>query len=161
MMYLTLKLLHILFVVAFLGNITTGVFWKAHADRTRDARIIEHTMAGIIASDRWFTIPGVVGIVVLGLGAAIVGGIPLLRTGWLFWSLVLFVVAGASFMGRIAPLQRQLLSVARAGRASGTFDTKLYEQLSRAWAFWGLVALITPLAIAVLMVIKPQLPGLG
>jgi len=30
--YLTLKFLHIVGVILFLGNITTGVFWKAHAD---------------------------------------------------------------------------------------------------------------------------------
>src|SRR5688500_4718951 len=136
MMYLTLKLLHILFVVAFLGNITTGIFWKAYADRTREARIIEHTMAGIIASDKWFTIPGVVGILVMGFSAAVVGGIPFLRTGWLFWSLLLFVIAGVAFVARIAPLQRRMLAVARAGRESGKFDTKLYGELSRAWEFW-------------------------
>jgi uncharacterized membrane protein len=161
MMYLTLKLLHILFVVAFLGNITTGIFWKAYADRTRETRIIEHTMAGIIASDKWFTIPGVIGILVMGFSAAVVGGIPFLRTGWLFWSLLLFVIAGVAFVARIAPLQRRMLAVARAGRESGKFDTTLYRELSRSWEFWGMVALVTPLAVAVLMVLKPQLPGLG
>jgi len=31
--YYVLKSLHILSVVLFLGNITTGVFWKFHGDR--------------------------------------------------------------------------------------------------------------------------------
>jgi uncharacterized membrane protein len=47
-MYLASKLLHVFAVVLFLGNITIGVFWKLFGDRTRDPRIIAHTMAGII-----------------------------------------------------------------------------------------------------------------
>ena len=33
-MYLLIKLLHVIAVIAFLGNITTGLFWHAHAART-------------------------------------------------------------------------------------------------------------------------------
>jgi len=58
--YLLLKAVHVLAVVLFLGNIVTGIFWKAHGDRTGDPRIMAHTLDGIIRSDRWFTIPGVV-----------------------------------------------------------------------------------------------------
>src|SRR5512138_1284545 len=79
-MYEGLKLLHVLAVVLFVGNITTGVFWKAFADRTKDPRLIAHTMAGIIASDRAFTIPGVFLILTGGIGAALVAHLPLLRT---------------------------------------------------------------------------------
>ena len=57
MPYLTLKMLHIVAVVLFLGNIITGVFWKDHADRSRDPRIILAILEGIVRSDRWFTIP--------------------------------------------------------------------------------------------------------
>ena len=67
-MYLAMKTLHVLAVVLFLGNIITGLFWKAHGDRTADPRIIAHTLEGIIRSDRWFTIPGVVLIVAFGVG---------------------------------------------------------------------------------------------
>ena len=57
-MYLIWKLIHVTAVILFLGNIITGLFWKAHADRSRDVRFIAHTMEGIIRADRWFTIPG-------------------------------------------------------------------------------------------------------
>lgn len=78
-MYLWIKLLHVAAVFIFLGNIATGLFWKAHADRSRDPRIIAHTLDGIIRSDRLFTIPGVVLIPIGGIGAAIVAGLPMLR----------------------------------------------------------------------------------
>jgi hypothetical protein len=41
-------------------------------------------MKGIISSDKLFTIPGVVVITIGGFSAAIYGGIPILKTGWIF-----------------------------------------------------------------------------
>ena len=38
MAYLLFKLLHIVAVVLFLGNVTTGVFWVRHAARHRSRR---------------------------------------------------------------------------------------------------------------------------
>src|SRR2546430_392097 len=100
-MYQILKLIHVAAVIIFLGNIITGLFWKAHADRTKDIRIIAHTMHGIIRSDRWFTIPGVIVITLAGVLAAIQAGLPILRTGWIFWSLVAFSVSGIVFAGAL------------------------------------------------------------
>lgn len=64
MSYLVWKLLHIASVIIFLGNIVTGLFWAAHAHKARYFTLIASTFEGIIRSDRWFTIPGVVGIVI-------------------------------------------------------------------------------------------------
>jgi uncharacterized membrane protein len=159
MFYLIFKFLHIAAVILFLGNIITGLFWKAHADRTRDPRMIEHTFIGIIRSDRWLTIPGVVVILIAGFGAAIVGRIPILGTGWILWSIVLFSLSGLAFSLRVAPLQVQLATLAQAGVKSGEFDWDRYDSLSRTWELWGLFALLTPVAAVVLMVVKPNLPA--
>lgn len=155
-MYLLMKLLHIVAVIAFLGNVTTGLFWHFHAARTRDPRLLAHTMDGIIRSDRLFTIPGVVVIIATGIATAVIGGFPLLRTGWILWTLVLFTASGLIFMGLVAPLQRQLLPLAQAGTA-GAFDYPGYQRLARRWEIWGAVALLTPAAGLVLMVLKPAL----
>ena len=156
MIYLSLKFLHIVGAILFLGNITTGVFWKAHADRSRDPRIIAHALDGIIRSDQLFTMPGVIMIVAAGFAAAIVGGIPLLRTEWLAGGILLLTIAGIAFGSRVAPLQRQLRDLARANTDPATFDWPAYERLSRAWAIWGAIALLTPLVAAALMVFKPS-----
>jgi uncharacterized membrane protein len=153
--YLTLKVLHILAVILFLGNIITGVFWKAHGDRSGDARIMAHTMDGIIRSDRWFTLPGVLLIIVFGIGAAVVAGLPILRTPWILQSLVLFLISGAAFMAQVAPLQVRLRALAAAGAAGGSWDQAAYRHLSRRWELWGAVAVLTPLLAVVLMVTKP------
>ena len=151
-MFVFFKLLHVLAVIAFLGNIAVGVFWKAFADGTKDARIMAYTMEGIIRADRIFTIPGVIAIVVGGVGAAITGGYSILGTGWILWGLVLFVVSGIAF-GPLSRAQRQIAAAANAG------DMPRYEALSKSWTTYGTIALLLPIVAAAIMIIKPVLPA--
>lgn len=154
-MYLILKLVHVVAVVLFLGNITTGIFWKAHADRSKDPRIIAHTMLGIIRSDRWFTIPGVVLIIAAGVGGAVVGGLPIFGTAWILWSLILFSISGIAFMWQVVPLQRRMHEMMSRATDGAAPDWALYHRLSRRWELWGGLALVTPVAALILMVLKP------
>jgi len=154
-LYLVLKLVHVLAVVAFLGNITTGLFWHAHAARSRDPKLLAHTMEGIIRSDRLFTVPGVLIITAAGFALAIEGRFPILRTAWIFWAIVLFSLSGIVFGARVAPLQRRLRDLARSGASDGRFDEAAYRALARRWEIWGAVALLLPLAGLALMVLKP------
>lgn len=154
-MYLVLKIVHVAAVVVFLGNLVTGIFWKMHADRTRDPRIVGHTVAGLIGADRWFTIPGVVLILIGGFGAAIVGGFPLLRTPWILAGIILFTISGIAYMARVVPLQRQMLRLARSGEENGSFDWNRYRALSKQWNIWGTVALLTPALAMIAMIAKP------
>ena len=156
-MYLWLKLIHVTAVVAFLGNITTGVFWHRHAARTKDPRILAHTMDGIIRSDRIFTMPGVIVITLFGFLAAISGNFPILRTGWIAWTLALFSLSGIVFMARLVPIQKRLHAMANAGaQAGGSFDFAAYHALARQWEAWGAVALFAPLIGMALMILKPN-----
>ena len=155
MIYLSLKFLHIVGAVLFLGNIITGVFWKAHADKSRDPKIIAHALDGILRSDRAFTIPGVIIILVSGFSAALVGRYALFRTDWIAGGIGLFTITAIVFMARIAPLQRQMRDLARSSADKGTFDWPTYEKLSRAWAIWGSIAVLAPVLAAALMVFKP------
>jgi uncharacterized membrane protein len=150
-----IKLVHLFAVTMFLGNVVTGLFWHAHAARTRDPRLLAHTMDGIIRSDRWFTNPGALLVVVAGVAGALVRGLPLLGTDWILGAIVLFSVSGAVFALRVAPLQRQLLAMARAGERGEPFEYARYHALARRWEAWGALALATPLAAFVLMVLKP------
>lgn len=154
-MYLWLKLLHLTAVIAFLGNVTTGLFWHKHAERTRDPKLLAHTMDGIIRSDRLFTIPGVIVITVAGFAAAILKGLPILGTPWILWTIVLFSLSGIAFSYRVAPLQKQLHATAREGAETGAFEFARYHALAQRWEGWGAFALLTPLAGLVLMVLKP------
>jgi len=155
-MYLWLKLIHVAAVIAFLGNITTGLFWHRHAARTRDPKLLAFTMDGIIRSDRIFTLPGVFGILVAGIFAAMQGNFPIMRTGWIFWTIVLFSISGFAFMYRVAPLQKKLRAMAMAGD-EGAFDYAAYHKVAGQWEAWGGIALFAPLIGLVLMVLKPAL----
>jgi uncharacterized membrane protein len=156
MPYLILKSLHILSVVLFLGNIITGLFWKRHADRTGDAKLMAHALDGVIRSDRWFTMPGVFAIIITGVGLAQLAGYPIFGTGWIWKSIVLFGISGALFGIWVAPLQKRLRAMAEAGAASGAFDVALYRRLSLRWEVVGILATITPLGALFLMVAKSQ-----
>jgi uncharacterized membrane protein len=159
MTYSLLKLLHIASVVVFLGNILTGLFWAARANRTRDLAVVASTFEGIIRSDRIFTTPGVIGILVSGITAAMLAGFPILGTGWILWPSILFLISGAAFGMRVAPLQRRLAALARASDNSEQ-SWEQYEELYRKWEVWGLVAIGTPAIALAIMVLKPSIPAL-
>lgn len=150
--YLIFKLVHLIGVVAFLGNITVGVFWKQHADRSRNPAIMAYTMDAIIRADRLFTIPGIIVLLIGGIGAAMVGGIPILSTGWILWGLIALILAGLAF----APLSRAQRQIAAAAHRH---DMPEYERLSQRWNLWGTTALVLPFIAFVLMILKPALPA--
>lgn len=150
-MYLFLKTIHILAAVLFIGNITTGVLWKLHGDRSGDPRVMAHTLAGIIRADRWFTMPAVILLLLSGVGLAHVGGYPFFGTFWIWAGLALFVASGIIGGRFVAPAQRKLLAVASAPE----FDAGEYARLSATWAKSGTVATLLPVAALVLMVFKP------
>jgi uncharacterized membrane protein len=154
MLYLLVKSLHVLSVVLFLGNIITGVFWKMHADQSGSLAVRAQMLAGIIRSDRLFTLPAVGLIIVTGVLAALLAHMPMLRTAWIAWGLGLFLLSGMVFSMRVGPLQKKLLANVEAGMA-GHWDQEAYEKLSRAWQFWGAVATGAPLIVVFLMVFKP------
>ena len=152
-MYHLLKLIHVFAVIIFMGNIITGLFWKRHADATQDRAIIASMLRGLIRADRWFTVPGVLVITAAGIAAAIYIGLPLIRTGWILWSIVLFSLSGVAFAWKVGPLQKQLLAIVE----SPDVDWTLYRAKSLEWELWGLFATITPAGAVALMTIKPAL----
>src|SRR5262245_9473005 len=154
-MYLALKMLHVLAAIAFLGNIGIGLFWQAHAAHTRDPKYIAYTLEAIARSDQFFTKPGAILLLLSGFGLAGVGHFPVLGTGWILWTLVLFVGAGGIYGALAGPLRRQLLELAQQGAASGTFSFEAYASLSRRFHQRVAVALLLPLAGLALMVFKP------
>jgi uncharacterized membrane protein len=154
MNYTYLKLIHLLAVTIFLGNIIIGLFWMRIAVKTRDLRIINFTIKGIITADRYFTIPGVIIITTFGILAAVYGHFPLLRTGWIFWSIILFSISGLAFGFKVAPLQKIILNLTLNNENTVDFDWHYFQNKYFEWEIWGLIALITPLAAFVMMTLK-------
>ena len=134
-----------------------GLFWAARAHTSHDFKLISVTFQSIIKSDRYFTIPGVIGIIAAGFAAAISGRIPILSTGWIFWSIILFTISGIIFSFFVGPLQKKILRLTQVDFEAKNW--RAYEKLYKQWELWGFFALITPIAALVLMVLKPFLPG--
>ena len=153
MVYNYLKLIHLLAVIMFLGNIITGLFWMHIAVKTKNLPIISHTMKGIIKSDQLFTIPGIVIITAGGIAAAVYGNLPLIRTGWILWGIILFSASGVAYGWKVGPLQRKIRDFSSQYDAVN-FDWAKFKNLYTQWELWGLIALLTPLAAAVMMVLK-------
>jgi uncharacterized membrane protein len=154
MNYTYLKLIHLLAVTIFLGNIIIGLFWMRIAVKTRDLRIINFTIKGIITADRYFTIPGVIIITTFGILAAVYGHFPLLRTGWIFWSIILFSISGLAFGFKVAPIQKIILNLTLNNENANAFDWYYFQKKYIEWEVWGLIALITPLAAFIMMTLK-------
>lgn len=149
MVYLLFKLLHVVAVVLFLGNITTGVFWVRHAARHRSPPRLAEAMAGVIRSDRVFTVPAVLVIIASGGLAAWQGGWPMLRTGWIAWGIGLFVLSGLVFAA-LAPLQHRLRVL--AGREDIGWDD--CAPLLRRWNRIGIASLLPAWLALAAMVLK-------
>ena len=155
--YSYLKLIHVFSVMIFLGNIITGLFWMRIAVKTKDLKIITFTMKGIRDGDRYFTIPGVLVITAFGFFAAISGHYPILHTGWILWSIIMFSISGLAFAFKVAPLQKKIYHLTLNKESSNDFDWNNFNKVYVEWDVWGLVALVTPLAAFVMMTLKiPQ-----
>lgn len=154
MVYLILVLVHVIAVILFLGNITIAPFWKKHAEKSNDRLKVLSTWEGIRRADRLFTMPGVTILLLFGIGAALHGGYNLIETGWIFWSIILYIISGAAFMAKVVPVQKKIVALTKD---ESNFNWDDYKKLARQWDIWGSVATITPWIAVILMVIKPHI----
>jgi uncharacterized membrane protein len=152
--YLLFKIIHLLAVVAFLGNITIGLFWMKWAYKANNVGYLQHTVKGIIAADKIFTLPGVVIITAGGIMAAIKGSYPLLGTGWIFWSIILFTLSGIMFMAKVGPLQTKMKNYLEQSIGSNSYDKAQFTRYMKEWEWWGALSLLTPLLAFLLMILK-------
>lgn len=148
------KLIHIVAVMIFLGNIITGLFWMRFAVKTRDVKIIRYTMRTIIKLDRYFTVPGVVVITAAGIFAAIYGHFPILGTGWILWSIIMFTISGIVFGVRVAPLQKLIHNMTQDKEMLSNTEWNRFMNLYFQWDIWGIIALLTPTVAFVMMILK-------
>jgi uncharacterized membrane protein len=154
MVYLILILIHVVAVVIFLGNITIAPFWKSNAEKKKDRLLVLNAWEGIIRADRLFTMPGVVLLLIFGIGGALHGGFNIISTGWIFWSIIMYIISGSAFMIKVVPLQKKILAFAKD---ESKFNWDEYSKLTKQWDIWGSLATITPWIAVILMVIKPNI----
>lgn len=154
MTYSYLKIIHLLAVMLFLGNIITGLFWMRLAVKTGHIGTMNFAMKGIRKADQYFTIPGVIVITAFGFLAAIIGKYPILGTGWIFWSIIMFSISGIIFSVWIIPLQKKIYHLTLGKESLTDFEWRRFKNWYKQWDFWGLLAILTPMAAFVMMILK-------
>jgi uncharacterized membrane protein len=96
MTYLAFKVVHVLGVVLFLGNIVVTGVWKTLADRTGDPRTVAYAQHLVTLTDWVFTLGGLILILIGAYGMVWTGGLNPLGPLWLIAGQGLFVASGIS-----------------------------------------------------------------
>lgn len=155
--YSTLKILHLLGVIIFMGNIIVTAWWRVMADQTGDYRIIAFAQRQVILTDIVFTLGGVVLLATAGFGMVfhmnenIMEEISAQR--WLWWGYTLFIISGVIWVAVLIPIQIIQSRMARKFAVTGEIP-KQYWLYGKIWLAFGIVATVVPLANMYWMVIK-------
>lgn len=153
MSYTAFKIIHVLGIVLFLGNIIITAFWKTIADRTEDPRIIAYAQRLVTLTDWVFTAGGVALILIGAYGMVLTANLDLRQT-WLIWGQSLFFASGVIWAVILIPTQIAQAREARSFAAGGPIPAH-YWRLNRRWLVWGTIATVLPLANLYIMIAKP------
>lgn len=149
------KYLHILSSTFLFGTGVGTAFYLLVVSWTRDAHVVAVVARHVVIADWIFTATTIVFQPASGLYLAHGLGMPL-TTPWLYWSLVLYVIAALCWLP-VVFLQIRLRDLALRADALHEALPVRYFGLLGAWAALGIPALLSFLAIFYLMVAKPAL----
>jgi uncharacterized membrane protein len=124
-------------VILFLGNIIVTGWWKSMADRTCDPKIIAFAQSQVSATDRVFTLGGILILAAAGAGTAAIGGFSA-TTRWIEWGDWFFAGSGIVWVVALLPIQTKLSRIAK-GFADGRQIPADYWRIGK-WAIFGIIA---------------------
>jgi len=152
---IVVKYLHVLSSTFLFGTGVGTAFYLMVASWTRDAHVVAVVARYVVISDWIFTATTIVFQPASGVYLAHRLGLSL-ATPWLYWSLVLYVLAALCWLP-VVFLQIRLRDLAMQADARGEALPVRYFGLLGAWTALGVPALLAFLAIFWLMVAKPVL----
>ena len=151
--YVTLKWIHIVSSTLLFGTGLGTAFYLLVVTLTRNVPAIAVVSRFVVLADFLFTATTAIIQPVTGLWMAKIGGMPL-SSKWLFWSIILYIVAGACWLP-VVWIQIRLREEARLAAETGQATTRTYWRFFTAWVLLGIPAFFAFLAIFYLMVAKP------
>jgi len=154
-LYTLLKVAHVIGAAVLLGTGAGIAFFMLMAHRARDPALIAHTAGVVVLADTVFTASAVIAQPVTGAALAHLAGYPL-WSGWIAWSLALYVLTGLCWLP-VVWIQLRLRDLARQAIATGTPLPARYFRLFRVWFVLGFPAFAAVIGIVWLMVAKPDL----
>ncbi|MFZ5478606.1 MAG: DUF2269 family protein [Myxococcota bacterium] len=152
MLYAALKTAHVLAVTLFFGAGLASVLLKLHADRSGDPRAIAFAHRAVVLADWVFTIPSGILLPLTGYWMVAIAGYDW-RSGWVGWGLVLYVVAGVSWLPAWGLQFRMRDAAERAARTGEPLPAE-YHRWTRIWALLGIPAFVAAVGAVWVMVAK-------
>lgn len=153
MEYLVVKWLHILSSALLFGTGIGSAFYLFVTVLGSDMRLVAHVARWVVRADWLFTATTVIAQPLTGLWLLRLKQVPL-QTGWVAWSLALYLLAIAAWLP-VVWLQIRLRDLAQQAADQGRGPTPQFRRLFLAWLALGAVALFAFLAIFWLMVAGP------
>jgi uncharacterized membrane protein len=155
MEYLIVKWLHVLSSTVLFGTGLGSAFYMYSTNRSGDVRAMAVVIRRVVMADWLFTTPTAIlqpltGFWLIGLGHLE------WTAGWIMWSLVLYVFAGACWLP-VVWIQIRMATMAERAAASGEPLPPLFWRYHAMWAALGWPAFGAFIAIFFLMVVKPAI----
>ena len=145
--YAVHKVLHVMGVIVFMGNLIAGPLWLWFSAYQDDGKHYAFAARMLDEADVWLTTPGVQLTVWNGIClAAALGGVQ--KHAWLVESMVWLVVSSLISVGLLIPMQHRLVAAAQAGEVSRARAALIQ------WSIWGTVVMVPFTAVGWLMVAK-------
>lgn len=152
--YETVKWLHVLSAALLVGTGFGSAFYLYFANRTRNVQAISVVARHVVLADWIFTAPSVVFQPLSGFYLAHQAGFELLG-GWIGWSLMLYVLAGACWLP-VVWLQIRMRDIAHTAAVQNIATLPpTYWRYAHLWMMLGWPAFSAMVVIYYLMIVKP------
>ncbi len=146
----SIKALHVLAAILFVGNVIVTGIWAALFFRARRTHDFQVAARAIVVTDWIFTVGGGAMLTITGIALAIGRGHPVWGTPWIRQAIVALVISTIMWLVLLVPAQRIMLRTV----SSDADESRLVRAYSR-WNLAGWTA-TAPLLYAVwCMVTKP------
>ena len=153
MLYLTIKMLHILSGAVLFGTGMGIAFFMVWANRSRDPSTIAAVARIVVVADMIFTATAVVVQPLSGLWLIHIQGFSLIEP-WLVVAYVLYALTGAFWLP-VVWIQVRLMRLADEAVSLGVSLPREYWRLYRIWFAMGFPAFAAVIGIYAMMVFKP------
>ena len=155
MIFLSLKLIHILSAIILFGLGCGTVFFKLMADRSANHAAIAITSKHVVLADWWFTTPTVIIQPITGILMAGQLSMPL-SNGWMLQSIILYLLTGLCWLP-VVWLQIRMRDIANESLLQHKPLPDLYHYYSKLWMWLGVPAFFAMLGITTMMVFHSAL----
>lgn len=152
MTYLVIKWLHVLSSTILFGTGIGSAFYMLLTSLGRDARTVARVTRLVVIADWLFTTPTAILQPATGLYLAHLANMQL-ASGWLAWSIGLYVLAIGCWLP-VVFLQMRLAASARVSADTGTPLSAAYWRMLWIWVALGAIAFFAFVGIFWLMVTK-------